>query len=79
MYFSSASGAFSMVYEIDMNVTAPTEIYFNPEVWYPNGYKLTISHPKKGNQMLGTWATSPMAHYLNLNFFDIFDYNHKPC
>lgn len=59
MYFSTKSGAFKTTFEVDDTATAPTEIYTNIPIWYPNGMKTTISHPKSGKQMEGVTIKSP--------------------
>jgi hypothetical protein len=48
MYFSSSSGAFTTTYVVDEAVNGVTEIYVNPDVWYPDGYKWTIFHAEGG-------------------------------
>lgn len=58
-----------------MTATANTEIYTNIPVWYPQGMKITISHPKSGKQMEGVTIKTPMQNYMDFAFFDIRDYN----
>lgn len=77
MYFSTKSGAFKTTFTVDETVTANTEIYTNLPVWYPQGMKTTISHPKTGKQMEGVTIKTPTSNYMDLVFFDIQDYKNQ--
>jgi hypothetical protein len=79
MYFSSTSGDFTTTYLVDDAVTDVTEIYINPDVWYPDGYKWTIFHAEGGKQMEGTKLTTTEDHFLSFEFFDILDYDTNLC
>jgi len=79
-FFSSTSGAYTTTYLVEDSVTDNTEIYMNPEMWYPNGYKWTVFHAEGGKQMEGTkLALSNDGHDLIFSFFDILDYNTNRC
>ena len=43
MYFSTTDGSFFTQWEVDANITEPTEIYMNKNIWYSNGYKAVVS------------------------------------
>ena len=76
MYFSSASGDFTSTFTVDMTCVAGTVVYVNKGVWYPHGYKWTMSHAESGKNMDGTsLALTNSDHNLTFTFFDILDYN----
>jgi hypothetical protein len=37
------NGLFIGTYELDTSIKAPTEIYVNNELWYPNGLQVHVS------------------------------------
>eukprot|EP00300_Choanocystis_sp_HF-7_P004265 c13276_g1_i1.p1 GENE.c13276_g1_i1~~c13276_g1_i1.p1 ORF type:complete len:491 (+),score=99.46 c13276_g1_i1:181-1473(+) len=41
--FNSTTGEFAMRFTAKSNVSLPTEIYLNEEVYYPNGYLITVT------------------------------------
>jgi hypothetical protein len=74
MYFSPTNGGFTTTFVVDDTVTAGTEIYINADIWYPNGYKWTFSHPNTGKEMEGVILKVTNKNFLNFSFFDILDY-----
>lgn len=75
-YFSSRSGAYTTTYTVDKNVTANTQVFFNKDVFYPNGYKWTMFHAEGGKQMEGTnMKLLDDQHTMDFSYFDILDYD----
>lgn len=42
MYFDKTSAVFTATYQVDTNVPAPTDLYFNQDYFYQNGYTLEL-------------------------------------
>lgn len=69
MFFDPEDGSFVTRWTIDDKVTAETEIYMNPDVWYPNGYKWVFFNAKRGGAIEGikvnaTLLQETKGHYL---------------
>lgn len=47
MVFDTATGGFSASYQQSADVTAPTVLFFNKELYYPNGYDLSAENSLK--------------------------------
>lgn len=89
MFFSSLDGSFMTQFTYNasiMNVTvnpdgssyeqpAYTEIYLNPAVWYPDGYKWVWSYPKSGSPWEGMFVNTTNGHYLQFWMWDPNMYN----
>lgn len=43
MHFDTKSAAFQLRYNINPQISKPTEIYLNQKWWYPNGFNVTIA------------------------------------
>jgi hypothetical protein len=43
MNFDTETGIFTGVWTIEASIGAPTVIYLNTELWYPNGYTHSLS------------------------------------
>jgi hypothetical protein len=54
MYFSPTSGSFYTSFIFDASISALTQVYMNPTIWYPNGYKWTMSKTKNGTALPAT-------------------------
>ena len=71
MYFSPTSGSFYTSWIFDSSILAPTQVYMNPSIWYPNGYKWTVSKTKSGTAIPAvTVKKTEDGHDLAFNFFD---------
>jgi hypothetical protein len=44
MFFSTQDASFTTTFDFDATISAPTEIYLHKDLFYPNGYKLTVSN-----------------------------------
>lgn len=80
MYFDAEDGSFMTRWTYNSSIDGNTEVYMNPSVWYPNGYKLTFAHSKNGKPMEGVKSnTTDDGHYLNFWFWDPKAYNDEDC
>lgn len=71
MYFSPTSGSFYTSWLFDSSILSPTQVYMNPAIWYPNGYKWTVSKTKTGTAIPAiTVKKTEDGHDLAFNFFD---------
>ena len=44
MYFSTTDGTFFTEWEVDADITEPSEIYLNKDIWYSAGFKTVASY-----------------------------------
>jgi len=58
----------------DRDIAASTELFFYPEIWYPEGYKVTQAEADNGKTLLGmTYSfVNDHPHYLQWACFDDF-------
>ena len=67
MYFSTTDGSFFTEWEVDANITEPTEIYMNKNIWYSNGYKAVASSAGNATDKV-TWETKDGENYMQVVF-----------
>lgn len=46
-YFSTRDGSYATNFLFDINTTGATQVFQNKAVWYPNGFKVTVSDADK--------------------------------
>lgn len=71
MFFQTADASFKMSWKLEKAVHALTEVYLNEDLFYKDGYKLTVTN--EANQIIKTKASSFAKNYIDIQLLGMDD------
>jgi len=71
MFFQTANGSFKTSWGLEKAVQGLTEVYMNEDLFYRDGYKLTLTN--SANDLIPFRATSEIKNYMQIGLTQMDD------
>ena len=71
MFFSTEDASFTTTYSLDSSISAPTEVYLNYDLFYPNGAVTTVSD--ENGAIAATVTENQSDNYLTIALPEGYD------